>query len=103
MNKSGCVRLFILFGLLAGIIFILIRCTSNNEIKLQSEIDRISARWVPDKRVGICNIKLKYREKGKFIITGESTIPQAKIDIIKTLDKQIKLLTDSIIILPDTI
>ena len=103
MNKSGCVRLFILFGLLAGIIFILIRCISNNEIKLQSEIDRISARWVPDKRVGICNIKLKYREKGKLIITGESTIPQAKIDIIKTLDKQIKLLTDSIIILPDTI
>jgi len=103
MNRSVCKQVFIWIGIFAGIIFFLIRCQNNNEIKLQSEIDRISARWVPDKRVGICSVKLKYREKGKVILTGESTITEAKKEIINTLDKQIKSLIDSIIILPDTL
>jgi len=103
MNRSVCKRVFTWIGIFAGIIFFLIHCQNNNEIRLQSEIDRISARWVPDKRVGICSVKLKYREKGKVILTGESTIPEAKKEIINTLDKQNKSLIDSIIILPDTL
>ena len=103
MKKSVLFRKYLYIGLTAWITLFLISCHNRKIVKLQSDIDRISTRWVPDKRVGICSVRLKYREKGTAIITGESTIPDAKKEIIKTLDNQFKSLIDSILILPDTI
>lgn len=103
MKKSGCIRPFLWLGLIAGILSILGRCQSSSENKFQKEIDLIATHWVPDHRVGICNIKSKSLEKGTLILTGETTSKGAKDEIIKTLNKQVKVLVDSIILLPDSV
>jgi len=95
-------RLIYCFGLIAEIIIILSSCRSSNEKKLQTEIDQVAAQWVPDHRVGICNIKLKSGTNGALILTGETTNPDAKNAIIKTLHNKSKILIDSVLLLPDT-
>lgn len=89
-------------GFITGILFILISCQNSVEKKLQLEIDQIAARFVPDKRIGICNVKAKSGVKGTIILTGETTSLQAKQDITKTLYNKGISLIDSIIILPDS-
>jgi Cell wall-associated hydrolases (invasion-associated proteins) len=103
MKKSEYIKLLKSFGLITGIIFIIYSCRGTNEKKIQTEIDHIAAKWVPDRRVGICNVKLKSGENGAVILTGETTNLAAKNEIIKTLNNQSKTLIDSIIFLPDTI
>jgi len=103
MKISKCRRLFNGFGFIAGIISILISCTSQDAKRIQSEIDNIAVKWVPDGRLGICSIMAKSGNRGSIILTGETTSSSAKQEIIKTLDNQHIHLIDSIIILPDTI
>ena len=91
------------FGLIPIILFILSGCQNLDVKKLQPEADLIAARYVPDHRVGICNVKLLPGAKGSIILTGETTNALAKSEIIKTLNKYGKPLIDSIIILPDTV
>jgi SH3-like domain-containing protein len=78
-------------------------CKTSFNSRYQQEIDSIAAIYVPDHRVGICNVKFKYGEKGDFVLTGETTNLAAKNEIIKALNNQGKPLIDSIIILPDTL
>ena len=101
MDKSEHNWLLKGFGFLSGIL-ILLSCQNSNESKLQSEINLIASKFVPDQRIGICNIKLKSTGK-TMILKGETTDYAAKIAIIKALDNHSKILIDSIIILPDTL
>jgi SH3-like domain-containing protein len=87
----------------AAIVCILPGCSNTVKKDIQSEIDSISARIVPDKRMGICNITSRPGADGMMILTGETTDSLARKEIIKTLDKQGITLIDSIIILPDTL
>ena len=102
MKKGGFRWLFKGLVFIPGVLFILYSCRTYNDKKLQTEIDLIAARYVPDPRVGICNIKLESGEKGTLILRGETTNPDIKKEIIKTLYNRGKTLVDSIIILPDT-
>jgi gamma-D-glutamyl-L-lysine dipeptidyl-peptidase len=70
---------------------------------LRLQLDSISSRYVPDHRLGICDIKLRRGGNGALILTGETTVPDAEAAIIKTLSNSVKSLIDSIIILPDTV
>jgi gamma-D-glutamyl-L-lysine dipeptidyl-peptidase len=90
-------------GIITGILFILFGCHNSDLSSLQSEVNLVAARFVPDHRVGICNIKLFQGSKGTIIISGETTNPIAKDEIIKALNKHGNPLVDSIILLPDTI
>jgi hypothetical protein len=103
MKKSVCKRLFKGIGYCAVILVFLSSCKNSGVEKLQSEIDRIAVKWVPDHRVGICNIRVTPGDKGTKILAGETTNANAKNDIIKTLNNQGILLTDSVILLPDTL
>jgi SH3-like domain-containing protein len=103
MKKSEYKWLIEGFCLFTGILYLLTGCQNSGEQKLQAEINKIAAHWVPDHRVGICNIKLRSGDKGVKIITGETTNPNAKSEIIKTLDSKGIILIDSILLLPDTI
>jgi len=78
-------------------------CKTPVKKDIQSEIDSISVRFVPDKRLGICKITSRAGEKNTLILTGETTDIQAKREIIKTLDNEGISLIDSILILPDTV
>ena len=88
---------------LALIICTLTCCTTPAKKDIQSEIDSISAMFVPDKRLGICEISSRAGGKNTLILTGETTDLKAKQEIIKTLDNKGISLIDSILILPDTI
>jgi Cell wall-associated hydrolases (invasion-associated proteins) len=90
------------FVFIPGILFIICSCHSYSDKKLQTEIDNIAARFVPDRRVGICTIKLESGKKGTLILRGETTNPEAKKEIIKTLYNQGITVVDSIISAPDT-
>jgi SH3-like domain-containing protein len=57
---------------------------------------------VPDTRTGICTSLIKTYGK-EFIIKGETNIPEAKTELLKTLDSLHINLIDSLVILPDTI
>ena len=103
MKKSEFKWLIEGFCLIAGILYLLTGCQNSREQKLQDEIDKIGARWIPDHRVGICRIKLRSGDKGVKILTGETTNPNAKNEVIKTLDSKGIILIDSILLLPDTI
>ena len=103
MKKSVCKRLFKGIGYCTVILVILSGCKNSGVEKLQSEIDRIAVKWVPDHREGICNIRVKPGVKDTKILAGETTNVNARNEIIKTLNNQGILLKDSVILLPDTI
>jgi SH3-like domain-containing protein len=102
MRKSDYKWLKNGFGII-GILFVLFGCHNSNVNSLQQEVDLIAARFVPDHRVAICNIKLSQGNKGTIILSGETTNPAARNEIIKALNKYGKVLVDSIVLLPDTI
>lgn len=93
----------IMLFFLALIISSLTCCSTPAKKDIQSEIDSISARFVPDKRLGICKISSRAGERNTLILTGETTDFQAKQELIKTLDNKGIILIDSILILPDTV
>jgi SH3-like domain-containing protein len=87
---------------LMGILVFLVGCKNVTETDLQSEIDKVTAKLVPDQRMTLCKAVIKHGRDG-FILTGETTDPAAKSEIIKTLSNLGIKLTDSLIILPDTL
>lgn len=90
--------------LFAAIFFsLLIASSCNNEklTELQAEADSIANKYVPDQRINICKIQV-INNNGSVILKGETTVPEAIDEIIKTLGEHDISLIDSIIILPDT-
>ena len=90
---------------LASLIFFMAGCKPSLKKTglVQNEIDSISSRFIPDHRMGICDIRVKTGDNGVLILKGETTNPHLKENIIKTLNSHGNQLIDSIIILPDTI
>jgi SH3-like domain-containing protein len=89
--------------LLTFYFFILYGCHTVFDAEKQFEIDSIAKRWVPDNREGICKVSVEIGKRGTLILRGETTIPEVREDIIKTLSKRDIKLIDSILILPDAI
>lgn len=67
---------------------------------LQSGIDRIAARYVPDKREGISNIMIVEGRNKELVIKGETDSPDLKQEVIDTLKNEGFIVIDSILILP---
>ena len=103
MNHSENKKFFIIIGFWIGILLILNGCHSSLHKDKQAEIDSIAARWVPDQREGICIVTAGIAKRGSIILRGETTIPQARQEIIKTLSNRGIVLIDSILLLPDTV
>jgi SH3-like domain-containing protein len=102
--KSSLIKLFYFnYILAAGILFLFAGCNSKTKKNWQTEIDSITTRLVPDQRTEICKIIAKTGIDGKLILRGETTNPNAKLEIIKALNNQDINLIDSILILPDTL
>ena len=88
----------------SSILFIsfLIGCSPRISDDLQKEIDQISNRWVPDKRVALCNFDLTEGKAGHIILKGETQFPDSKTEVLQLLNTKKIVVTDSIIVLPDT-
>ena len=97
------ISLFKNFVFYAALFSFLTGCHISTERDMQSEIDSIATWWVPDHRLGICDVKVKAGEGGALILSGETTNSHAKYEIIKALYNHGIRLIDSILILPDTV
>jgi len=94
-------QIFSLFTFVS-VLLLVSSCDTLSDMALQYKIDRISVKWVPDTRTGICTSLIKADGK-EFILKGETNIPEAKTELLKTLDSLHINLIDSLVILPDTI
>ena len=102
MKKPVINRLFLNI-IAAGILLLIFGCHSSRNNDIQVEIDSIVARWSPDSREGICAITAVIDKASTIILRGETSIPEARQEIVKTLSKPGIELIDSIITLPDTL
>ena len=82
---------------------LLFSCHPRSVELVQSEIDSIAKRWVPDKRVGICDLTLIKGKDNEMILKGESLFPGAKAEVLQLLVTKGIPVIDSVAILPDTI
>lgn len=82
---------------------LLLSCQPKSSEQLQNEIDSIANRWVPDKRVGICELNLVKRVGEEMVLKGESLFPEAKTEILQLLLSKGITVIDSVVILPDSI
>lgn len=82
---------------------ILLSCHSRSIDLMQGEIDNIAKRWVPDKRVGICNLKLEKGRGDEIVLKGETLFPEAKTEVMKLLQNKGISVIDSSVILPDSV
>jgi len=67
---------------------------------LQKRIDRIAARYVPDRREGISDISIFEGKKNELVIKGETNYPELKQEVTDSLNELGFVLIDSILILP---
>ena len=74
---------------------------SDVKVNIQKDIDSIVHRWVPDQREGICIVNLSPLSAGKFLIKGETNLPEAKAEIINYLVNYGYEYSDSLLIIPD--
>jgi SH3-like domain-containing protein len=102
MNPFSLIKIFIPA---ACIIIELASCKTSVENSGQTQIviDSISSCFIPDKRLGIRDISVRTAVEGTLILSGETTNPDIKDAVIKTLSNRGNKLIDSIIILPDTL
>ncbi|MCX6237263.1 MAG: C40 family peptidase [Bacteroidia bacterium] len=77
-------------------------CHPRSADLLQSEIDSVANRWVPDKRVGICNLVLVNGQGKEYILKGETLFPGSKTEVLQLLTNKGLTVVDSVIVLPDT-
>ena len=82
---------------------LLICCNPRSTEPLQSEIDGVVKRLVPDKRVSICDLKLVKAKGDEMILKGETMIPEAKAEVLQLLKSKGISVIDSVVTLPDTI
>ena len=71
--------------------------------RVQMVIDSLSSLFVPDLRMGISDIKVYAGVNGSLVLYGETTNAHLRDEIIKTLYNSGNNLSDSIVILPDTL
>jgi len=89
---------------IAVVVFtLLLSCHPQSVELLQTEIDGIANRWVPDKRVGICDFTLVKGSGEEFVLKGESMFAGAKGEILQLLNSKGISVIDSAVILPDTL
>jgi len=86
-----------------ALLTLLISCQPRSVEPLQTEIDAIAKRWVPDKRVGICDLTLVKGKSNEMILKGEAMFPDAKTEVLQLLKSKAISVIDSVVILPDTI
>ncbi|GMU95818.1 NlpC/P60 family protein [Ignavibacterium album] len=67
--------------------------------KVKSIVKNVKEKFAPDKRVAVFNIEIEQPEK-KIVIKGETNLPEAKQELIRTLDGEAIKYEDKIEVLP---
>jgi cell wall-associated NlpC family hydrolase len=82
-----------LFGSLGG-------CSPSQKKDIQQKIINISEHFAPDSRVALFDVKVE-SNNGKWILKGETNIPEAKTALLDSLSVMNMTAIDSINVLPD--
>ncbi len=92
------------FANLISVVFlaVMFSCHSTSVDLLQGEVDQLAKRWVPDRRVDICNIAVAKGEGKEMILKGETTLPGAKTEVLQLLSCKGITVIDSLVVLPNT-
>ncbi|MBR8533992.1 C40 family peptidase [Carboxylicivirga sediminis] len=69
-------------------------------IKQELVIEQVEAKWVSDSRVDVFDVELVYSQDA-LVVKGETTIPQAKDELLLKLEQSNKLV-DSLVVLPSS-
>ncbi len=69
--------------------------------EIQNDLDSLVFRWVPDNREGVCQYTLSRLSGNSVVLKGETSIPEAKDEIIALLSDKGFEVTDSLKTLPD--
>jgi len=69
--------------------------------QVKNDLDSIAAEWVPDRREALCDYEVHLLNRKEAMIKGETTVPEAKKELIEYLEASGYQVTDSIRILPD--
>jgi cell wall-associated NlpC family hydrolase len=75
-------------------------CSKTSDNELQKITDSVREKFVPDRRVNVFDVNLKYAD-GKIILKGATTVAEAKTELLSLLQAENKNIIDSMIILPD--
>ena len=90
------------FVTIVGLMFLL-GCSLATLDGVQKEIDGIASKWVPDKRVAICKIKVEQNGNGHLVLKGETIFPDSKAEILQLIANKEYTVIDSIQVLPDSV
>lgn len=93
-------KLYRLVFAIAFISFLAPGCKKTAPYLFKNEIDSVGIVWVPDLREGIFDAELK-TAGDKFVLTGETNIPEAKEAIVGILKNKGIIFSDSLTLLPD--
>ncbi|WP_439182551.1 C40 family peptidase [Carboxylicivirga taeanensis] len=90
----------LLSNLVMVILFLFVAC-GHIESELYDVINDIEKKWVPDSRVDLFDVQLKF-QSGQVIVRGETTIRDAKAELIQRLQSRGVEIIDSIEVLPSS-
>jgi hypothetical protein len=95
MNLPGYLIILITASLLTG-------CSSSTlpEKQITGLIDSIVYKWVPDKRENLCDVSVRMLSKNEILVSGETNLPGAKAEILRSLENSGVKYTDSLKIVP---
>lgn len=89
--------------LLLSVIISLFQSCSGKLGKVNEEISVLANAFVPDGRTDIFNVEARKGNGDTIILAGETTVPEAKLSLLKSLGEKGIVLKDSILLLPDTV
>lgn len=93
------IRYLIFF--VSGIFFMGCRSSVSPDTVLRLQIDSLVHWWVPDSREGICKVDIKKLPDNEMLLSGETNLPLAKVDILSSLENAGIKYRDSLKLLPD--
>lgn len=72
----------------------------NSGAGIQKELERIKAKWVPDSRVAIFDVRANKESGNEWVVKGETTVKAAKNELLNILAAKNITVLDSLIVLP---
>jgi len=81
------------------LLFLMVSSVFSQENLYENLIQEISQKYVPDKRVGVFDVKI-YERENVLILKGETTVKEAKYELVSKLKQNSVNVIDSVIILP---
>ncbi|WP_430814825.1 NlpC/P60 family protein [Carboxylicivirga sp. RSCT41] len=88
----------ILIVLQVAVVLIVTACGGSNEAVI-AEVESVKKEWVPDSRVALFDVEVRFLP-GQVLLVGETTVEDAKADLIQRIQELQISIIDSISVLP---